>query len=156
MLHGILNGDDVGQLEESGLQHHVGAIAQTQRLRLLVGVNDVELDIILGNVLQDIAGDVLLQLALRPLAVQQKAAVGLQLGDNVVLGQIRLVVAGDEVRVGDIVGRADGVLAEAQVALGDTEGLLGIVLKVRLTVHIGGLADNLDGVLVGTHGTVGA
>ena len=41
------------------------------------------------------------------------------------------------------------------MALGDAEGFLGIILEVRLTVHIGGLADDLDGVLVGTHGTVG-
>ena len=156
VLHGVLHGDDLGQLEEGGLQHHVGAVAQTQRLRLLVGVDDVELDVVVGDVLQDLAGNVLLQLVLLPLAVQQEAAVGLQLVDDVVLGQIRLVVAGDEVRVGDVIGGADGLLAEAQVALGDTEGLLGVVLKVRLTVHVRRLADDLDGVLVGAHGTVGA
>ena len=156
MGHSVLHGDNVGQLEEGGLQHHVGAVAQTQRLRLLVGVDDVELDVVVGDVLEDLAGNMLLQLVLRPLAVQQEAAVGLQLMDNVVLGQVRLVVAGDEVRAAHIIGRADGVLAEAQVALGDTKGLLGVILKVRLTVHICRLTDDLDGVLVGAHGTVGA
>ena len=154
--HSVLHGDDVRQLEEGGLQHHVGAVAQTQCLRLLIGVDDVELDVVVGDVLEDLAGDVLLQLVLRPLAVQQEAAMGLQLVDDVVLGQIRLVMAGDEVRVGDVVRGADGVFAEAQVALGDAEGLLGVVLEVRLTVHIRRLADDLDGVLVGTHRTVGA
>ena len=154
--HGVLHGDDVGQLEEGGLQHHVGAVAQSQRLRLLVGVDDIELDVVVGDILEDLAGNVLFQLVLRPLAVQQEAAMGLQLVDDVVLGQVRLVVAGDEVRVGHIVGGADGVLTEAQVALGDAEGLLGVVLKVRLAVHIRRLADDLDGVLVGAHRTVGA
>jgi len=154
--HGILHGDDLGQLEEGGLQHHVGAVAQAQGLRLLVGVDNVELDVVVSDILEDLAGNVLLQLVLRPLAVQQEAAMGLQLVDNVVLGQIRLVVAGDEIRIGHIVGGADGVLAEAQVALGDAEGLLGVVLEVRLTVHIRRLADDLDGVLIGAHRAVRA
>ena len=156
VLHGVFNGDDIGQLEEGRLQHHVGAIAQAQRLRFLIGVDDVELDVVLGDVLENIAGHLLLQLILGPLAVEQEGAVGLQLGDNIVLGQICLVVAGHEVRVADIICRADRLLAEPQMALGDTEGLLGIVLEVRLAVHIGGIADDLDGVFVGADGTVRA
>ena len=156
MLHGVLHGDDISQLEERRLQHHVGPVAQTQGLGFLIGVDDVEMNVVFRDIAQDVAGDVLLQLVLGPLAVQQEAAVGLQLGDDVVLGQIGLVVAGHKVGTADIVGGADGVLAEAQMALGDAEGLLGVVLKVRLAVHIRGFADDLDGVLVGTHGAVGA
>ena len=156
VLHGVLHGDNIGQLEEGCLQHHVGAVAQAQRLGLLVGVDDIEFYVVLGNVLQDVTGHLLLQLILAPLAVEQEAAMGLQLGDDVVLGQIRLVVAGYEICVAHIIGRADGLLAEAQVALGDAEGLLGVILKIRLAVHISGLADDLDGVLIGTHGTVRA
>ena len=57
-------------------------------------------------------------------------------------------MAGYEICVAHIIGRADGLLAEAQVALGDAEGLLGVILKIRLAVHISGLADDLDGVLI--------
>ena len=156
MLHGILHRNDLSQLEECGLQHHVGAVAQTQSLRLLVGVNDVEFNVVFSDILQNIAGDLLLQLILGPLAVEQEASVGLQLGDDVVLGQIGLVVAGHKVGIAHIIGGADGLLAEAQVTLGNAEGLLGVILKVSLAVHICGVADNLNGVLVGTHGTVGA
>ena len=65
--------------------------------RLPVRVDDVEVDVVVGDVLEDLTGDVLLQLALRPLAVEQEAAVRLELVDNVVFRQVRLVVAGDEV-----------------------------------------------------------
>ena len=156
VLHGILHGDDIGKFEEGGLQHHVGAVAQTQRLRLTVGIDDVELNVVLGDVAEDVAGYLLLQLALAPLAVQQEGAAGLQLRDNVVLGEIGLVMAGNEIRHIDIVGGTDGLLTKTQMGLGDTEGLLRIVLEVGLAVHIGGLADDLNGVLVGTHRTVGA
>ena len=154
--HGILHGDDVRELEERRLQHHVRAVAETDRLRLPVRVDDVEVDVVVGDVLEDLTGDVLLQLALLPLAVEQEAAVRLELVDNVVFRQVRLVVAGDEVGAADIVGRADRLLAEAQMALRDAEGLLRVVLKVRLTVHIGRVADDLDGVLVRADRAVGA
>ena len=80
----------------------------------------------------------------------------LELVDNVVFRQVRLVVAGDEVGVADVVGGADRLLAEAQMALRDAEGLLRVVLEVRLTVHIGRVADDLDGVLVRADGAVAA
>ena len=65
-------------------------------------------------------------------------------------------MAGHEIGGLDQIRGADGLLAEAQMALGQTAGLLGVVDEVRLTVQIGGVADDLDGVLVGAHGAVGA
>ena len=56
----------------------------------------------------------------------------------------------------DQIRGADGLLAEAQMALGQAAGLLGVVDEVRLTVQVGGVADDLDGVLVGAHGAIGA
>ncbi len=38
---------------------------------------------------------------------------------------------------------------------GDAAGLLGVIGKVTLSVHIGMIADDLYGVLVGANGTVG-
>ena len=38
----------------------------------------------------------------------------------------------------------------------NTAGLLGVIIKVCLSVHIGVVADDLNGVLVCTYGTVGA
>ena len=65
-------------------------------------------------------------------------------------------MAGHEVRAVDEVRALDGGLAEAQVAHGEATGLLGVVGEVALSVHVGMVADDLDGVLVGAHGAVGA
>ena len=47
-------------------------------------------------------------------------------------------------------------MAEAQVALGDAAGLLGVILKIGLHILLGVVADDLDRVLVGAHGAVAA
>jgi hypothetical protein len=58
---------------------------------------------------------------------------------------------------GDQVGGADRLGAEAQVRGGHGAGLLGVVDEVALGVVFGVFgADDLDGVLVGAHGAVGA
>ena len=36
----------------------------------------------------------------------------------------------------------------------NTAGLLGVIIEVSLSVHVCVVADNLDGVLVGTYSTV--
>ena len=73
MLDRVFDRNDLCQLEEGGLQNHVAAVAQTDRLRLLVGVDDVELDVVFGDVAEQIAGDLLLQFVLGPLAVEQES-----------------------------------------------------------------------------------
>ena len=65
-------------------------------------------------------------------------------------------MAGHEVRRRHQIRGADGGLAEAQVALGQAAGLLGVVHEVGLTVEVRGVANDLNGVLVGAHGAVGA
>ena len=47
-------------------------------------------------------------------------------------------------------------MSETQVGHGNTAGLLGVIIEVSLSVHIGVVADDLDGVLVCTYGTVSA
>ena len=61
-----------------------------------------------------------------------------------------------EVRGGHQVGGADGLVAEAQVALGQAAGLHGVIGEVRLGILVGHQADGGDGVLVGAHGAVAA
>ena len=159
LLHigdGFVNGDDVRQAEEGRLQHHAGVVAQAQLPGDGVGVDDVEFGVLFGQPPLDGGRQLTLQLLGGPAAVQQEGTAGLQLGDDVVLIQERLVVAGHEVRLLHQIGGEDGLLAEAQMAPGDAEGLLGVVLEVRLGVHIGVVADDLDGVLVGAHGAVAA
>ena len=65
-------------------------------------------------------------------------------------------MAADEARLPDQVARAQGSRAEAQVRDGHRAGLLRIVDEVSLRVVAGPLADDLDRVLVGSDGAVGA
>ena len=66
-----------------------------------------------------VVGQIPLQLLPLPQGVQQEGAAGLHLVDDVIGVDVTLLVAGHEVRLGDVVGRADGLLTEAQVAFGD-------------------------------------
>ena len=66
------------------------------------------------------------------------------------------VVAGHEVSLVDVVGAADGLVAETQMADGHAAGLLGVILEVCLNILVGMVADDLDGVLVSTDSTVAA
>ena len=63
-------------------------------------------------------------------------------------------MAGNEVSLVDIVGALYRVVAETKVGDGDTARLLRVILEVSLDVLIGVVADDLDGVLVGTYCTI--
>ena len=63
-------------------------------------------------------------------------------------------MACNEVRLAYQIGGLNGLLAEAEVRHCDTAGLLGVIIKVCLCIHVGVVADDLDGVLVGTDSTV--
>ena len=98
----------------------------------------------------------LLQLSASPAGVQQEGAVRLDLGNDIEILDVRGLVAGHKVSHGDIVGAVDGLMAKAQVGLGNAAGLLGVILEVSLSVLVGVVTDDLDGVLVGANGTIGA
>ena len=89
-----------------------------------------------------------------PGAVQKECAAVYQFLAHVELADVCRVVACNEVGLVDEVGGLDGLLTESQVRHGNTAGLLGVVIKVCLCIHVGVVADDLDGVLVGTDGTV--
>ena len=65
-------------------------------------------------------------------------------------------MAGHEVGPGNQVAGMDRLGAEAQVRDGDGAGFLRVVDEIALGVVVGFLADDLDGVLVGAHGAIGA
>ena len=69
---------------------------------------------------------------------------------------VRGLVAGNVVGLVHQVGGVDGRLAEAQVGYRKAAGLLGVVSEVGLSVEIGVVPDDLDGLLVCAHGAVGA
>ena len=157
ILDGVLAGQHARQRKERGLQNGVGALAQADLHRLVDGVDGVELDVVLRNVPLGFSGHVLVQLFVRPLAVDHEHAAGLHVLHHLVaLDHVAGVVAGHKVSLVDVVGRADGLVAEAQVADGHAAGLFRVVLEVRLDVLVGVVADDLGAVLVGAHGAVAA
>ena len=56
----------------------------------------------------------------------------------------------------DVVGGMDGLVAESQVASRKTAGLLGVILEICLDIFVRVVANDLNGVLVRAHCTVGA
>ena len=154
---GLLLGHDLGQLEEGGLEDGVGALAHADLDGQVDGVDGVDLDVVLGDVALGHGGHMLVKLLVGPLAVDEEGAAVLHVPDHgETLDDVGGHVAGHEVGLVDIVGGADGLVAEAQVADGHAAGLLGVVLEVRLDILVGVVADDLDGVLVGAHGAVAA
>ena len=157
VLDSFVDGHDVGQLEEGRLQNGVGALAHADLDGFVDGVDGVQLDVVVRDVLLVGRVQVLVQLLIGPLAVDHEHAAGLDILDHLHAHvDVSGVVAGDEVRLVDVVGAADGLVAKAQVADGDAARLFGVILEVRLDVLVGMVADDLGGVLVGADGTVAA
>ena len=153
---GLLHGEDLGEGEEASLHHHVDAAAEAQVLGDVYGVQGIELGFLFPDTAFELRRQLMLQLLRAPDGVQQEDAALLQITDKVILIDVGLVVAGDEVGRLDLVGALDLMGAEAQMADGDAAGLLGVVGEVCLDVVVRVVADDLDGGLVGTHGAVGA
>lgn len=89
VLHGVLNGDDAGEVEEGSLQHGVGAVAQAQLHSDSGSVDGVEVDLTLGDLTLHAVGQVLLQLSAGPAGVQQEGAVRLDLGNDIEVLDVR-------------------------------------------------------------------
>ena len=58
----VLDGHNVSQLEESGLQDGIGALAHTDLDCLIDGVDGVQLNVVVSNVLLGLSVQVLAQL----------------------------------------------------------------------------------------------
>ena len=157
ILDGIFGRQHLSQCEESGLEDGVGTLAHADLLGQVDGVDGVQVDLMIVDILLGVCGQVMFQFLRSPLAVDQEGTAVTDVVDDLeALGDISRSVASHEVCLMDIVGAADGAVAEAQVADGDAAGLLGVILEVCLDVLVGVVADDLDGVLVGANGTVAA
>ena len=106
------------------------------------------------DVLLDLPRQMLLKLRIAPSAVQQEGSAVHKFLNHVVLANVSRVVASHEVCLMNEVGGLNRLVTEAEVRHGDTAGLLRVIIKVRLRIHVGVVTDNLDGVLVCTDGTV--
>ena len=156
ILNGQIHGDDLGQGEEGALEDVIGTLAQADLLCQLGSVDDVEVGVLPGQIALHLGRQVRVQLLHRPRAVQQEGAALLQILGGVILFDVGGSMDRHEVSRGHQIGAADGLVAEAQVALGQAAGLHGIIGEVSLSVLAAHEADGGDGVLVGAHGAVAA
>ena len=143
--------------KECRLKNGVGALAHTNFLGKVNCINQINVDVVLSNVALCLCWQVVCKLLCIPLAVDQEGTARLDVADHLVaLDDVCRNVACNKVCLGDIVRRTDLVITEAQVADGDTAGLLGVILEVCLNIFIGVVTNNLNGVLISTNGTVAA
>ncbi len=107
-----------------------------------------------GDECLHLSRQMLLKLFHIPRTVQKEGSSVHQFLNHVVFIHIRRIMACHEVRFVNQICGLDRFLAETQVRHGHTAGLLGIIIKVCLCIHIGVVADDLDGVLIGADRTV--
>ena len=160
LLHPLLGfliiHDGGGKLEEGGLQGRVGVAAHMAFGGQLVGVDDVELGVLLGQEVLHPVGHRLDEGLIVHVRVEEEGPAFFEVGDDVELEDVGVKRAGDEVGVLDVVFGMDRLLAEAEVAPGGAAGFAGVVLEVGLGVLVGGVADDLDRALVGRDGAIRA
>ena len=161
--HGVLeqgdravNLDDPRELEEDGLHNAVDEPAKPGLAGDFVSVDDVELGLLCGEVSLDACGKLPLELVLRPHAVQDKGSAVPQLLRHRELLDVIGLVASDVISLFYRVRGRNRALPEAQVRGGDPAGLVGGEEEVPLRVHLGLVADQLDGVFVCADRAVGA
>ena len=150
----LLFGKDFADLEERRLHHRVDPGSETDALSNFECVDVEEPKLFFDDLLLHLAGQMVEDLIGRNLTVQEEHATLAKRSEHVVAADIRRIVTGDEIGVVDQPRHLKRALAEAKVADRDAAALLGVVGEVRLSVQIGVVADDLDGVLVRSDGAV--
>ncbi len=107
-----------------------------------------------GQVLLHEVGQLLFGTFGIPRAVVEERAVVLEAAEAVVFVQVAGHVHGYEVGRTYQIGSGQRAVAKTQVRAGVAAGLLAVVVEIGLAVLIGVVADNLNGVLVGTYRTI--
>ena len=154
VFHGICFGNDICEMEESGLHNHIDTSAETDILRDFKSINDVKFRMERGQLPFQRCRKGVLQVFRSPLAVQEKDAARFEAAEQVILIHVGRAVAGDIVRFADEVGLADRLGTETKMGNSHAAGFFGVVSKVSLGVHIRVVADDFDGALIGADGTV--
>ena len=155
LLNSLLEGNHIGNLEEGRLHDGIRARTQTQLGSNLRSVDDIEVDVVLGQ----ICLHVVRQRAAGRLGivrrVQEERTALLQALQYIILIYIRRNVASHKVGRRNQIRRRDRVITETEVRRGVTTRLLRVIREVSLAILVGRTTDNLNRVLVGTYRTVG-
>ena len=147
---------DAGELEERSLENRVRARTHTVLASDLSSVDYVELELLIDNSLLDFIGHVIPDLGSRVGRSEEEYGAGLSGLEHVILLEVGEAVASGEVGRVDEVGAADELAAEAEVGDRNAAGLLRVVLEVTLSIVLGVVTDDLNGVLISTNRTVSA
>ena len=115
LLDGFVERNHVRDLEEGTLHNRIRAAAQSEVHRDLRRVDDVEVDLVLGQVFLHVVGQRLLGRLGIVDAVEQERTAFFQSFEHIVFIDVRRYVAGYEVGGSDQVRRRDRFVAEAQV-----------------------------------------
>ena len=163
LLNGFLDSGDrflarqhTAQGEEASLHHRVNATAHTGLTGDLHRVNDEESKLLFNDLFLGGPGKVVPDFFRSVRTVEQKGCAGLGGREHVESLEEGELVAGHEICPADKVSGTNRPWSKAQMGDRHRTGLLRIVDKVTLGVIRRVLADNLDGVLVGTHRAIGA
>ena len=155
LLNSLLEGNHIGNLEEGRLHDGIRARTQTQLGSNLRSVDDIEVDVVLGQ----ICLHVVRQRAAGRLGivrrVQEERTALLQALQHIILIYIRRNVASHKVGRRNQIRRRNRVITETEVRRGVTTRLLRVIREVSLAILVGRTTDDLDRVLVGTYRTVG-
>ena len=155
-LNGLFKGDHIGKLEETGLHDHVDPVAKSHLACDLHCIHVEELQLPVMDCSLDIAGNIGLHIRHGPGRIQEERSPLLETLKNVINLDIVGFMAGYEIRPVNQVGGLDGQIAKPQMRNGDTARFLGVVGEISLGILFGVIADDLDGTLVGTNGSVGS
>jgi hypothetical protein len=118
------------------------------------GINHIYGDFFIDNLLLYLTGQFAPYFFLIKRTVQQEGSAGAgKLQHFHFLHKIELV-AGYKIGFGNQVRRADRFRTEAQVRNGTGSGFFGVIHKISLGKQIRILPDDLNGVLIGTNGTI--
>ena len=146
---------NTGKVEECSLHNHIDASAKPDSAGNVKGIDDIEAGMEGSQFSLHGSREYLIQFFCAPAAVQYKGTARLQAFQQIILIDIGWSVAGNVVGVGNQIRLADWVRAETKVGNGYASGLSGVIGEIALCIHVRVIADNLDGILVGTDSTIG-
>ena len=145
---------NVGNREEARLHDGVDALAHAGFARNFYGVDGVELQLLVDNLLLNFISQVIPDFVCVIRRVQQEGCARFGDAQDVHLVHKLELVAGNEVSLVNQVGGLNRVVGEAQVRRRHRAGLAAVIDEVALAVLAGVFGDNLNRVLVGADGTV--
>ena len=156
IFYSFVNRENAGDLEERCLKNGIGTAAEAELFTDAGCINSIEADLFYCCVMLEGIRQILLESFSLPVAGNENAAAFSYIFKDIITVKIGFVVAGNEIRMIDQISGEDRLVAETEMAAGYAAGFLSVILEVGLYMHICMVADDLNGVFVGTDCTVRA